>query len=330
MDHEIDPQQLMKEMDRIAALREREVRAKRRLSAAPKQAWYFGIAGIRSAPPSPLNEFMQINPVTDPPAVVELMRALRNPGQYRAIARYPEWIDYELVVQPSQLDERQTFDMARWTIALLRVRTDGEMLVPIAADCSWSAIPGVTDKSCTARLVEDVPHILPIKSPVDIDESDIVWVADNLMPFTVLLEDARFATAVDALCSYHYMPSLRMRIACLWAGIEGLFGFDSGEVTYRLASTIAVCLGGDESSRVQLYRDVKKLYRVRSAMVHGKTGDKHLSQTALASHTAEVRPILSRLLSGFIESRYLPTREEFETAALHVQVPSRQSAQPTG
>lgn len=57
---------------------------------------------------------------------------------------------------------------------------------------------------------------------------------------------------------------------------EALFGTgDTNELAYRVSMNMASVIGSDPTSRMQIQRDVKKLYHTRSQVVHG---GRHISQ----------------------------------------------------
>jgi hypothetical protein len=122
-------------------------------------------------------------------------------------------------------------------------------------------------------LTNDLPHILTA------DEAE--WLIAHFANARRLLDNDRFQTAVHCLatCRWHSMP--RIRLAILWAGIEGLFGASS-EIRFRISLYIARYLHPDDASaRRALFDSVQKLYNARSAAVHGSNikGDSALAVT---------------------------------------------------
>ena len=61
-----------------------------------------------------------------------------------------------------------------------------------------------------------------------------------------------------------------LRIVLLWVALEALFGVDDkGEQRFRLSTSLALFLSGDPSERRKIAAEAKKLYDVRSKVVHG-------------------------------------------------------------
>ena len=294
----------------------RRARAAARLEAVPGQYSYFAIIGLNAAVEHyeiGTAEEMPIailQRVVEPPGEVELAAALRDTHLMGAIGRYSSGITYELAVDQSFGSEGQAANtLAWWVVSALRVRTLAEILIPAVADHSWSTIAAVTNNTCDAQLLEDVPRAHRLEAAREVAEADLDWVVKHVNSFAGLLEKPSFRLATDALCTHHHEPNVRMMVAVLWAGIEACFGFNA-ELRFRLATTVAALLERRGEARAALYRHVKKLYDVRSQVVHG--GD--AANENLREHVKEVRSLLSRLLCSYVEAGGLPTKGDVEQA----------------
>ncbi|NOX53636.1 MAG: hypothetical protein GXP27_04210 [Planctomycetes bacterium] len=69
-----------------------------------------------------------------------------------------------------------------------------------------------------------------------------------------------------AICSQH----LAMAFVGFMTAMESLLTTQSTEITHNLAERAAILLGPTCECRVERYRQVKNLYRLRSRIVHGK------------------------------------------------------------
>lgn len=85
-----------------------------------------------------------------------------------------------------------------------------------------------------------------------------------------------------------------------WVGLEALFSDGQGDITYKLAMRIAHFIEESADDRGDLFRDLKKAYSLRSAVVHGGgTSAKIRWAEGLAG--GALRACLSRLvLEGII------------------------------
>lgn len=101
------------------------------------------------------------------------------------------------------------------------------------------------------------------------EEAD--WVEHNFEAAKCLLDKSEFQNAVHSLATYRWHSHPRARLALLWSGIEGLFRIES-ELVFRLSLYISRFLHPDNKDEMKAtFSDVKKLYKQRSAAVHGST-----------------------------------------------------------
>ena len=97
----------------------------------------------------------------------------------------------------------------------------------------------------------------------------------------------------------------RIKLAVLWAGIEGMFGASS-EIRFRISLYIARFLHQDDSDkRKLLFETVKKLYNSRSSAVHGLKikGD-------IDAAVEESANILQNILLQCVENKSMPNENE--------------------
>ena len=112
-------------------------------------------------------------------------------------------------------------------------------------------------------------HLRGLSEPRMLTESEAVWIEENFEQARNLLKYPKYQNAVHSLWSYRWHTHSRMQLAILWAGIEGLFEVNS-EIVFRLSLYVARFLAPDnETERFQIFSDVKRLYKQRSAAVHG-------------------------------------------------------------
>lgn len=305
----IDRSKLL-ELKRLAEhFEQRRGRAKERLVFSRSKTYCFAILGLKADfNEYRFDDFVALQPVTEPPGEVELARALRDKHLMSAIGRYSHAICFELAVDASYgIDEQASFNLSWWLLSALRVKSLADFLVPAVADYPWSTIAGLPEDSCQIQLLEDVPQARQFGTQVTITQSDAEWVSMNLVKWAELLEKTNFRLAVECATTHQHHASLRMSTVSLWAGIEALFAI-TAELRFRLATLAASYLEERGPSRLERYRAVKKLYDFRSKAVHGMP----TSDAALESHCLDVRRLLSELLCKIAESGNLPDSDEFD------------------
>ena len=137
--------------------------------------------------------------------------------------------------------------------------------------------------------------------PYTLSDSDTDWISKHFASARILLENDSFQTAVQCLSTYHWHPNPRIKLAMIWAGIEGIFGASS-EIRFKISLYMARFLYPDsEYERKEIFRKVKELYNVRSKAVHGARlkGDLGIASTDSAN-------LLNSLIVKCIETRSLP------------------------
>jgi hypothetical protein len=291
---------------------DRKNRAQSRLKSWPLTgSWlYFAVLGLDDATPE-YNfgelDFARLLKVVEPPGEVELAGALKNNGIFGALGRYSHHIKFEIAVCQKQLkDLNHGLTLGHYLISALRVKSKANLLIPAVASCSWSTIAALSDNSCQALLLEDVPQAR--LTLTTITAADLDWTADNLTKFAEVAQDAEhFALANDAFCTHAHCPNLRVETAQLWAGVEAIFKVEQ-ELRFRLAAYVAALLEPRGEERKKLYDKVKKMYDLRSKAVHGVK----IKDEILKEHIAEVRVLLSRIMTTIVESGKMPSDRDFD------------------
>jgi hypothetical protein len=117
-----------------------------------------------------------------------------------------------------------------------------------------------------------------------------------------LVKDDAFSFACEAYFHSHsHAPELRFMT--FWFILERLFLRDADELAYRLSANVAAFLEQSGEKRYDLFRKVKRLYKIRSAVAHGRgLGD--------ATAIAEADEIVIRCLRRVVENRRRPTQDD--------------------
>jgi hypothetical protein len=269
--------------------------------------WHFAVGGIQTHQDTlELGGAIRLQRLPTFPSHAELVFALNKLPVAGAIAHYGEGlIQHELVIDAEQIDDvRLVPPTANAILAGLRIATGAELICPAACEKSWAALRNVTGNSCRAWTVEHALMTHQFNDAVLVTQDDIEWVRNNLGKLTQLTDNKRFRTALDALCTYLHAGNHLMMTAQLWAGIEALFGVRF-EIGYRLSVQAARYLEPRGPACKNLFKKLRKLWKVRGETLHGE-------DTALAENVTELRSILSRLLKHMIELGKVPDDDDFE------------------
>lgn len=269
--------------------------------------WYFGLYGFVADFEFVEIEVGRIQKIVEPPGEVELASALERSDQFSLFGRYTRGLSYELFIKEDEVYIERIFDVAWWIISSLRIKTNVDFIVPIASNRSWSTIAASPKNSVKACIIEDYPKAIRHSIDSTISIQDIEWANTYFLNFAKLLSDTRFRSAIDSLTTSHLQHNMRMAIALLWSGIEAIFGIQS-ELRFRLSAQIASLLETRGKNRYELHQKIKKLYDIRSKVVHGSV----ITEDKIKEHIIEVRELLSRIIIYFIESNRIQSVNEFE------------------
>lgn len=188
-----------------------------------------------------------------------------------------------------------------WYALLLSAIFNTEISFNLQTDTEASSISDQTNLRATNLHFQGLNQVFPHK----LNEDDVTWIATHFNESSLLLDSDKFQTAVHCLASYRWHSMPRIKMAVLWAGIEGMFGA-STEIRFRISLYIARFLHpGDTDARKQKFELVKKLYNSRSSAVHGSKVKGDLAQSVDVS--AE---LLKDLIRQSIINRALPNEKD--------------------
>ncbi|HEY2802242.1 MAG TPA: hypothetical protein VGI85_16765 [Chthoniobacterales bacterium] len=122
--------------------------------------------------------------------------------------------------------------------------------------------------------------------------ADAEWVKIHFDTFNRLAsENEPFNFALEAVMDWRFAKEPRSAVARLWGGIEALFGISS-ELVYRISLYAACLLAPRGEPRKRKFEEVKKLYGLRSKVVHGETLPEERILQAMSSSFQLLRDLL--------------------------------------
>ena len=128
-----------------------------------------------------------------------------------------------------------------------------------------------------------------VNSPIN---EDALWIRAKFETFNQLAAtNNAFRFALEASVDWRYSTDRRAAVARLWSGIESLFGLKS-ELVYRIALQSASLLEPRGEKRTRRFKEIKKLYNLRSKAVHGGPLSDDQIQVALDDSYALLRDLL--------------------------------------
>jgi hypothetical protein len=280
-----------------------------------RSTWSFAIIGLASEIDGvvAIGDMYIFRKVYNPPYGIELLSALKDQHHLSSLVRYSEGITHELSAGPLiAAEEPQAQFRGIWLfIALLRVRTGAEFLVPAALSHSWEVVPALPPHTLEARMVEDFPKMAPLDTEVKVSLGDFEQCVADFGAFSKLMFEPRFQLAVDALTSHQHLLDKRMMMAAMWAAIEALLNVDH-ELRFRIAALSASLLEERGISRYESFKRFQRLYDKRSIVVHGG----EIADQDLRDHVLQTRDLLTRLILFFTQNERLYGREDLDKVLL--------------
>jgi hypothetical protein len=98
-------------------------------------------------------------------------------------------------------------------------------------------------------------------------------------------------------------PGADSRVLDAITAVEAVLDLGS-EIAFKLSFRMAGILGGDETDRAAIFREMKAYYDLRSKLVHGAALKK--KHNALLADTERLRHLVRELLRGFVHLAMTP------------------------
>jgi hypothetical protein len=194
------------------------------------------------------------------------------------------------------------------TLLVLRKKTNINSIALL--NRSWNDLKNIDDVK--ANLCDYHIKMLRIGSlnELKVESADIKWIKVHYENAnTLAFENEKFRYALEVINSWRYCVDVKSAIAILWAAIESIVDV-SIEISYRLSLSISslLCERGDE--RIKKFKEIKKLYGLRSKVVHGS----NLKGPEIEKSLVESFRLLSELVVYMIENNKMIKSADFEDA----------------
>lgn len=302
--------------------------------------WYILIAGL----PRPTNSIIlapgvTLCPIEQPLSVFDLASAGAVGFQFWAVLEPLAnacWSEIESAKDSDIVPGYDTLNRAWLASALLVLRGYTRHICVACSSYSWNLVAGHqirTSHVFHQRLAEEGPDEAVFHSKRDLpkfqgnlldyhismltnkdaksDElsiDDAAWINQHFNTFNVLAADhPSFRFALEAAIDWRFAKDARSAVARLWGGIEAIFGITS-ELVYRISLLCACFLAERGNGRKVKFEEVKKLYGLRSKVVHGE----QLSPEKIASALNDSYHLLADLLLYTIDKGHVLGQDDFD------------------
>jgi len=268
-----------------------------RISGRGKETYLY-LSGLRVDRSIRLNENVELLPAQCSPAPADIIDISNCEIDIGVAAIFLRSVASQICVRASSCkDLAVTAWNTNWDILLLGAFCNCEVVCNLQCDVPAEKFDS---KSCL-EITNYHLRGLSSGSPHLMTTEEATWLESNIVGARSLLDSQGFETAIHCLatCRWHSLP--RVQLAVLWAGIESLFRIES-EIGFRLSLYSARFLEPDDRvEQSKVFANVKRLYRQRSAAVHGSNVKDNLN-----AEVSESATLLLRLLRRCVQNKALP------------------------
>jgi hypothetical protein len=225
-----------------------------------------------------------------------------------------EGIALEIQMQlfiPSSFQVSDFFDRLNtlwWITALIRLRGAHRAQLPVVSDRPFAEI-AENWRLAKSFPVEVFPRRLPSTNNVEkLSQEDLNWLRDIWLPGgKMMAKSSAFNDTFQALDGAGAMPTRAVATLAIWGAFEHLFSPGKQELRFRVSANMATFLEPAGTGRLNLQKDIMRLYDVRSSIAHGvksPTNDAWLNTFSLAN----------RILNKILVTGRVPTKDDLEYA----------------
>lgn len=293
-----------------AELRLKE-RARIRLEAVEVDSVCFPLVGFVSEVDSfEFEPGIVLQRIEEPPTDAAMREAFGDPFYVAIASRYVRSIQHELrvstKVDADTTDIKEAVARFRLILTCVKLASGADFLMPFALPGPWDTMAAHTDRSRWLLPLEDFPQSILANVTNAITSEHLAWAAQHFRRLWALANERRFGFALEAFLEHGHTADIRMALATLWSGIEALFDVHH-ELSFRIAIAAASFLMPRGEGRREKYLQIRKMYEVRSSVVHGSRA-KAITQAELM----EARTLLADLLRAMVELGAIPSTEALE------------------
>jgi len=122
-------------------------------------------------------------------------------------------------------------------------------------------------------------------------------------------DSPEFSLAMNAHDQVPLASQPGLAMVSLWGALEALFHAGRSELRFRVSALIAAYLEPPGAGRLELQRQIAKLYDARSSAAHGRKDDE-------VGPVRDAFVLMRRVLTRIIENSHVQTRDELEELLL--------------
>lgn len=201
---------------------------------------------------------------------------------------------------------RDRLEIVRWIGMLLRLIHVPEVHIPIVSTGPFSA--GLSDVGPSFHPLELGRRFVLTSGggAKELSADHLRWITHHWKAgFDLFRGDRRLNLAIKTFDDGANTGEPALYLLSMWSGLEALFSQSQSELSFRLSAAIAAFLEPPGRGCYDLQRRIKRLYDVRSKIVHGNAKSVDFKEPLIQTDEV-VRNVIIRI----IESNAVPNPEE--------------------
>jgi hypothetical protein len=203
-----------------------------------------------------------------------------------------------------------------WIIAsLIRLYSYPYLIISAISDISFNKILD-SEKEPVINPYETKHRIFNSSKDVQtfLREEHLNWLKENWQKTMRLLKtDSKFFAAFKAFDSAAIFGNPTSSLLTTWGAIEQLFSPNTGELKYRVSANLASFLEKPGIKRLELFKELSKLYNDRSLAAHTS---KQLDHKPLVNSWVHLRNALMKI----IEMGKVPSQDDLQELIFNPEI----------
>lgn len=217
-------------------------------------------------------------------------------------------IDVEIEIPKLKTFERLSGqDEGAWLFAsLLRLAKYPFINVVALSDMPFRSVTSESEPTIYPFETKHRIFSPPDKKKPTLAEHDLLWLQEHWEKTAeLMIKTPKFYSAYKAFDSASVQGKVSASLLSIWGAIEQIFSPNTGELKFRVCSNLASYLTERGDKRLELFKELSKLYNDRSIAAHTSRNIEHSPFIGSYVH-------LRNALIKIVETGIVPTQEDFE------------------
>ena len=215
-------------------------------------------------------------------------------------------IEIEIIVQRAAAEDlRLTMEDTIWLIAALIRLEHPYASIPVLSSRSFSLLASSKEEAELTPFEFEIRLFSPAEKPT-LSQEDLAWIKQKLKAVARMLNtNPSFRAALRALDQANIHGRNSASLLATWGALEEIFSPSRNELRFRVSAYLASYLEDPGEARLNLHKELLKLYDRRSEAAHG-------AKTADITPLVQSFVILRNAIVKMIDNESIPSHKELD------------------